>query len=281
MKAQILLAAHNPRPDLFTRQLESLRHQTVTDWQCLILDDASAEPRVVEAALNDPRFVLTASRSNLGPYRTFETLLAGADDVPIFFCDQDDYWHPEKLQRLLAVPGSAFSAMRVVDDQGSVLRDRFLPAPTSITACGLLLMNCVSGTSLKITPEVKAAALPFPAPTLRGWHDQWLAAVAARTAGLTYVDEALVDYTQHDQQVIGDGLRKLSGRRVSRFLRTPSLRSRADWVRIAAYRLLLLPGPEDADLQSLAAGNFASVLRRYEVPPQRSLLLLLGGRSLG
>ncbi|MEI2784836.1 MAG: hypothetical protein V9E82_03900 [Candidatus Nanopelagicales bacterium] len=50
-------------------------------------------------------------------------------------------------------------------------------------------MNCVSGTALKITPEVLTAALPFPAPTLRGWHDQWLAAVAARLGGLTYLDQ--------------------------------------------------------------------------------------------
>jgi glycosyltransferase involved in cell wall biosynthesis len=281
VKAQILLAVHNPRPDLFKRQLESLRLQTVTDWQCLILDDASAEPRLTEAALNDPRFVLTTSASNLGPYRAFETLLAAAQDVPVFFCDQDDYWHPRKLERLLAVPGNAFSAMRVVDDQGTVLRDRFLPAPTSLTACGLLLMNCVSGTSLKITPGVRASALPFPAPTLRGWHDQWLAAVAARTEGLTYVDEALVDYTQHAQQVIGDGLRRLNRRRLRAFVQTPELRSRADWVRTAAYRLLLLPGPPDDDLQALAAGDFAAVLRRYDLPRQRSLLLLLGGRSLG
>lgn len=281
MKAQILLAVHNPRPDLFNRQLESLRHQTVTDWQCLILDDASAEPRLIEAALLDPRFVLTRTASNLGPYRAFETLLAAADEVPVFFCDQDDYWHPEKLQRLLDVSGSAFCAMRVVDDQQAVVRERFLPAPTSLSPCGLLLMNCVSGTSLKITPEVRSAALPFPAPTLRGWHDQWLAAVAARIGGLTYVDEALVDYTQHAQQVIGDGLRRLDSRRLRAFLRSPELRSRADWVRTAAYRLLLLPGPVDDHLQALAAGDFAAVLRRYEVPRQRSLLLLLGSRGLG
>lgn len=281
MKAQILLAAHNPRRDLFARQLQSLQAQTEQDWQCLILDDRSSDPKAVSEALDDRRFVLLPRREHLGAYRAFEALLTQADDVPVFFCDQDDYWHPDKLRRMLAVPGSAFSAMRVVDDSGAIVRERFLPAPINLTACGLLLMNCVSGTALKITAEVRAAALPFPAPTLRGWHDQWLAAVAARVAGLTYLDEVLVDYTQHAGQVIGDGLRRFDGRRINRFLRTPALRSRADWVRTAAYHLLLLPGPDDEDLQALAAGLFGSVLRRYDVPRQRSLLLRLGGRSLG
>lgn len=276
MKAQILLATHNPRIDLLTRQLASLSAQTEPDWECLVYDDASHDRSAVTEALTDPRFHLLAPAGHLGPYRAFERLLLSADDVPVFLCDQDDYWHPDKLTRMLAVAGTSFSAMRVVDEQGGLIRDRFLPSPTDLRPSALLLMNCVSGTALKVTPGVRAASLPFPAPQLRGWHDQWLAAVAARIGTLAYIDEPLVDYTQHSSQVIGDGLRAVTTQRLRRFLQRPDLRSRTDWVRVAAHRLLELPGPRDPDLEAIAAGRFRHVLRRHDIPRARAVLLQAG-----
>ena len=276
MKAQIVLATHNPRPDLLERQLRSLIAQTERDWQCLVLDDASRHRAAVARALVDPRFTLLSPQNHLGPYRAFETLLTRVDDVPVFLCDQDDHWHPEKLARMLTVSGTTFSAMRVVDERGRPVRARFLPPPPDLTPAGLLLMNCVSGTALKISPQVRTAALPFPAPTLRGWHDQWLAAVAARLGELTYLDEALVDYTKHASQVVGDGLRAVTARRLRRFLQRPDLRSRTDWVRVSAHRLLELPGPADPELEAIAAGHFRQVLRHHSIPRIRAALLLAG-----
>ncbi|MEI2784837.1 MAG: glycosyltransferase [Candidatus Nanopelagicales bacterium] len=118
MKAQIVLATHNPRPDLLERQLRSLIDQTESNWQCLVLDDASSDRSAIASVLGDRRFTLLPPREHLGPYRAFEHLLQSAARVPVFLCDQDDYWHPEKVALMLAVPGTAFSAMRVVDEQG-------------------------------------------------------------------------------------------------------------------------------------------------------------------
>lgn len=61
-----------------------------------------------------------------------------------------------------------------------------------LTPAGLLLMDCVAGPSMKVIPDIRKAALPFPAATLRRWHDQWLAAVALRIGTLSYLDEPLV-----------------------------------------------------------------------------------------
>lgn len=272
------MATYNPPPALFSRQVASLTAQTEPDWQCLVFDDGSLDRPAVQGALTDSRFQLMPAHEHLGPYRAFEYLLKHSQDaVPVFFCDQDDRWHPDKIARMLAIPGTVFSAMHVVDEAGHPVRERYLPAPDGqLTPAGLLLMNRVSGTALAVSPRVRTASLPFPAPQLRGWHDQWLAAVAARLGELHYLDEPLVDYTQHSAQVVGDGLREVSSTRVRRFLRRPQLRSRADWVRTAAFQLLKLPGPSDPDLEALAAGQFREVLRRHEVPPQRAALLLAG-----
>ena len=177
---------------------------------------------------------------------------------------------------MLSTSGTVYSAMRVVDENGTEIRDRFLAQPTDLTPAGLLLMNSVSGAALKVSPTVRDAALPFPAPGLRGWHDQWLAAVAARLGELTYVDQPLVDYTQHADQVIGDGLRRVRTQQIRRFLRRPQLRSRTDWVMAAAHALLHLPGEPDPDLAAIATGDWGPALARHAVPRQRALLLRAG-----
>ena len=252
MKAQIVLATHNPRQDLFTRQLRSIQAQSLPDWQCLVFDDASADRRAVAELLSaDPRFRLLPAAPHLGPYRAFERLLSQVrTDVPVFLCDQDDTWHSDKLRRMLTLENTAFSAMRVVDESGQVLKERFLtrpPGSRTLTPARLLLMNSVSGAAMMITPAVRAAALPFPAPQLRGWHDQWIAAVAARIGSLSYLDEALVDYTRHEGQVVGSGLRRLDSTRLVTYrkrLRESGVRtewrSRTHWVMAAASRLLEL-----------------------------------------
>lgn len=286
------MATHNPGTDLFERQIDSLRAQTVEDWKCLVFDDSSSDRAAVQRRLTDPRFVLLPATAHLGAYRAFEHLLTVGDELPTFLCDQDDVWRPDKLERMLSAPPAAatFCAMRVVDPAGNVVRERYLPKPPSpraLTPAGLLLMNTVSGAALMVSPEVTHAALPFPAPNLRGWHDQWLAAVAARLGAVGYLEEPLTDYTRHEAQVTGDGLRRIDRHRMgayARSLRVHGLRhdlsSRAGWVRAAAERLLALPGGDDPDLQALAGGHWAGLLasglRRGDVPAARAALLTAG-----
>ncbi|HQR78607.1 MAG TPA: glycosyltransferase [Actinomycetota bacterium] len=297
MRATIVLATHDPDPAFLRRQVASLRAQTEADWRCLVLDDASQNRSEVAGLLTDVRFHLLPPEPHLGAYRAFEHLLAACQEaVPVFLCDQDDYWRADKIDRMLTRTGAAavFSAMRVVDERGGLVRERFLsraPEPRALTPAGLLLMNTVSGAAMAISPEVRAAALPFPAPELRGWHDQWLAAVAARLGGVHYLDEPLVDYTRHSGQVTGDGLRRITAGGVRRYagrLRAEGplreLASRSGWVRRAARHLLDLPGPVDPELEALAAGRWAAPLSRGvragRVPVARALLLA-SGRLIG
>lgn len=292
MRAQIVMATHNPRQDLFVRQLRSIQNQSVQDWECLVFDDASTDRQAVAGLLaSDPRFRLLPARPHMGTYLAFQHLLSQSEaDVPLFLCDQDDAWHPEKLSRMLDLEHTTFSRMRVVDETGRLLKQSFLPRrprPHALTPVGILLMNAVSGASMMLTMPVRQMALPFPAPQLRGWHDQWLAAVAARIDVLAYLDEPLVDYTRHAGQVVGDGLRRITASRIRTYgqrLRASGVRadlhSRAEWVTAAATRLRDLPGPDDPELNRLASGHFAQLLLEGlvsgDVPWSRALLLGAG-----
>lgn len=300
-RALIVMATHNPRPALLQRQFVSIRTQTVEDFDCVVFDDASTNRAEVSAlCAQDQRFTLMPARPHLGHYAAFEHLLSTAEsDMPVFLCDQDDAWRPDKLERMLESVAkgadAAFSAMRVVDADGVVVRDRFLarqPDDHALEPAALLLMNSVSGAALCVSARVIRAALPFPGPRLRGWHDQWLAAVSARIGKLEYLDEPLVDYTQHRGQVVGDGLRSLTkerlrgyaGRTWSPALLASDLRSRTRWITAAATHLLKLPGGPDPDLQALARGRWSrhlayqvwSGVMRGDVPPARGALISAG-----
>ena len=67
----------------------------------------------------------------------------------------------------------------------------------------LVYNNVATGAAMLLRRELLDVALPFPDAGGDGFHDHWLALCAAATTGLSYVDEPLVDYTQHAQNVVG------------------------------------------------------------------------------
>ena len=129
----ICMATFEPPLELFRRQVESIRAQTLTDWICVVSDDCS-EPATVaameEAFGGDERFVLARSDRRRGFYHNFERALAlaprGARYVAL--ADQDDDWRPEKLQTLLDGIGDArliYSDQRIIAQDGSLLADTY------------------------------------------------------------------------------------------------------------------------------------------------------------
>src|SRR5262249_7101592 len=105
-RVAICMATYEPPPDLLRIQLDSIREQTHGNWLCLISDDASSEEgfrRLLEATEGDSRFVVSRSPERLGFYRNFERALSmtPSDADYVTLCDQDDRWHPGKLERLV------------------------------------------------------------------------------------------------------------------------------------------------------------------------------------
>ena len=78
----IAMAAFEPPPELFRRQVESIRSQTLTDWVCVVSDDCSDPARFAELQRivdGDERFVVSRS----GPAaRLLPQLRAGAGARP-------------------------------------------------------------------------------------------------------------------------------------------------------------------------------------------------------
>jgi len=97
----VLICTYNA-DQFITETVESVLKQTYSDFELLILDNASTDGTVV--LLNkleqvDKRIRVFQSKKNLGPYGGLNYLLDRAKGTYIAINDHDDIWHPDKLRR--------------------------------------------------------------------------------------------------------------------------------------------------------------------------------------
>jgi glycosyltransferase involved in cell wall biosynthesis len=210
----ICMATFEPPLELFARQIESIRSQTHENWTCVISDDNSPPERLAEIRRvlgGDERFVLAPSDVRRGFYGNFERALAlaPAEAEYLALSDQDDRWHPDKLEVLLGEleQGAllAYSDTRVVDESGRVLSDTYwrYRANNYTDFTSLVITNAITGAASLFRRELAERGLPFPPPHGDIFHDHWLALVAMASGEIRYVDRTLYDYVQHSAAALG------------------------------------------------------------------------------
>lgn len=299
----IALAVYRPEPSHLRRQVESIKRQTLADWECHIgIDGRDEDARLAVEALiaGDPRFRIHAYEENVGFYRNFERLLEEVQTSAkwVALSDQDDYWYPEKLATLDRYFDDeevtvASAQARLVDGVGEPLgttsrRD------TGLT--GLIIDNQVTGSFCAFRLDVIATALPFPEPTDAAYHDHWLGLVGRIAGRIQFSENPLQDYVQHGSNVIGEhnaqsarrrgaSLRGRSGSIASipSYLRVHRWGWRARMAKAALARTKPAPGDFDV-LRTFAKDRISlnlalllsgAVLRR-SAPIGRTVALLVG-----
>jgi rhamnosyltransferase len=100
-KIDILLATYNGEKYV-REQIESILHQTYTNFNLLISDDVSKDSTVSilkEYEQKDSRVKVFVQEKNLGYIRNFEFLLKQVTSNYYMLSDQDDFWLPEKVEK--------------------------------------------------------------------------------------------------------------------------------------------------------------------------------------
>jgi glycosyltransferase involved in cell wall biosynthesis len=219
MRLSVALCTYNGArflPD----QLESLARQARLPDELVVCDDGSTDGTrdVVERFAAAAPFPVRqfVNPRNLGFVKNFERAIGLCSGDTIALADQDDVWHPEKLQLseqvLLATPsaGGVFTDAELVDDRlqplGATLwdtvgftpslRDRFRGDAFRV----LLRRQVVTGATLVFRAPVRELALPIPEDAV---HDAWIALILAATSGLRFIERPLVRYRQHATNQIG------------------------------------------------------------------------------
>lgn len=212
-RVAIAMATYDPPADLLRAQLDSIRAQTHGNWVCVISDDCSP-PRALEmlreAIAGDERFVLSVSPRRLGFYGNFERALELVPDDAnyVALADQDDRWHPDKLDTLLAGIGRApliYSDAHVIARDGTRISDTWWDRRRNNHSdlLSLLVANAVTGAASLLRRDLLELALPFPPAQFAHFHDHWLGLVAAATGQIAYEPRPLYDYIQHGGASLG------------------------------------------------------------------------------
>lgn len=98
------------RPALLRRALRGLLAQTFTNWVCELHndapDDGSPLDALLELAPGDKRFEYHRHETNQGPVATFNQVFRGGPEPYASLLEDDNWWEPSFLSRMLAVMDS-------------------------------------------------------------------------------------------------------------------------------------------------------------------------------
>jgi glycosyltransferase involved in cell wall biosynthesis len=132
-RVTVVVPAHNAGRYLGDA-LESIRAQTMSAWQAIIVDDSSEDDTAEVSACfirADPRFQLIRLERNAGPAGARNAGLAAADPTELIaLLDADDLWHPEYLAKQVARYDAARAEGRKV---GIVACNATMLAPNGVT----------------------------------------------------------------------------------------------------------------------------------------------------
>jgi glycosyltransferase involved in cell wall biosynthesis len=155
------------RAGLLRQALDSVQMQSLSDWECLVVDDGSTDqtPDVVGArAEADPRIRAVPIEHGGTPGRGRNAGIAGSRGELVAFLDDDDEWMPGKLERQVSLldaepdAGLVFSRVeRFGDEHGPW--PRVLPEKPGLRA--LLAYNFIACSTVVARRTALERAGPF------------------------------------------------------------------------------------------------------------------------
>jgi glycosyltransferase involved in cell wall biosynthesis len=217
----ILMATYNGGQFLDS-QLESLAVQSKLPSELIVSDDCSTDDTIsiIQRFIKHSPFPVHIHRNqyNKGYRQNFIDAMMLCTSRLIAFCDQDDVWNKDKLllvsetfteESMLLVYHNA----RVVDNDGNFI-DVLWPKD-SPPYSGDLLMTGPWPYSPGFTQVFRRDLLWFRylweqsidnnSPNERLAHDQWVFFLSCVLGKIAYIDQELVDYRQHDNNLYGVG----------------------------------------------------------------------------
>lgn len=221
-KIIILLSTYNGSKYL-KNQLTSLASQTYKEFEIIARDDGSSDKsydllsKFTESSSLHVRVL--PNHTNLGVKKSFELLareaLEGGANY-MMFCDQDDIWEPEKVEKSLQkmqelekfypdTPLLVHTDLHVVDENLHLLDNSFWhyqnldPSKDSLNRA--LMQNIVTGCTMMINRKLALLSLPIANEAIM--HDWWIALVATQFGKIDFLDEQTMKYRQHSSNDTG------------------------------------------------------------------------------
>ncbi len=222
----ILLSTYNGE-QFVLEQLNSLYTQTYPFIRIYVRDDGSSDSTL--SLLRDEqskgKLMLLPEGKNIGASASFFTLLGGSKNAGFFaFCDQDDIWNKDKIERAVTefaqvtddIPTMYFSAVECVDAENNFIK---LLSPTQKIGFGnALVENVAIGCTVVLNKSARDLIVREP-PSQCLMHDSWCYLVISCFGTVLYDSRPSMRYRQHSNNVFGAPTSAIDSliRRVKRF----------------------------------------------------------------
>ncbi len=208
-------------------QLESILNQTMPVDEIVVCDDGSIDNtlQIIESLRDSTPANIRIFRNekNLGPAHNFQNAINLCLGDIIFLSDQDDIWHPNKVETIVHYFGQneqkqvVFTDGQIVDPYGKAIADSTLWKCFGMTEKGqrhidegygvelLANENRATGATMAVRKGYKY--LPNIVDYCKGdiLHDGVLAMLSAADNQLGCINRKLIDYRIHPGQECGIG----------------------------------------------------------------------------
>lgn len=222
MKISIALCTRNGEKFLRT-QLSSFVDQTLQADEIIVCDEGSTDQTlsILEQFAEKLPLKIYKNPQQLGTYRNFEKAISLCHGDIIFPADQDDYWVPQKLERVYTYfklhpeIDAIFTDALLVDEFGQTSGKklwesfRFRQKQQEDWKKGksleiLLDGNRVTGCTMGIRKSYFERVSPFPDSLPSSFlHDAWLGIMAAAENKIDFIPATYVHYRLHSEQQVG------------------------------------------------------------------------------
>ncbi len=207
-KVQILMSTYNGKKYL-REQIESLLSQTYSNIEILIRDDGSKDGTISileEYSQNYPS-IKVFKEENIGVVNSFFNLLKKSEADYIAFCDQDDIWLENKVEKAIeklqhvTEPALYCSNKILIDADNHVIAEnhgKYLSPSFENAVVECICTGCTTVLNQKLAQIIRQNI-----PKHAMMHDWWCYLVATYHGKVIFDENSYIWYRQHGNNEIG------------------------------------------------------------------------------
>ena len=221
----ILMCTYNG--ELFIReQIDSILKQTLSEWKLYISDDGSSDntwnilefyedkyPDKIKIFKNCGQH---GAKANF--WNAIHKVYQESASPYYMFCDQDDVWMPDKIQKTYAkmqevekaldrkCPVLIATDLTVVDSRLNMVNPSFrhyMNLPEKVEINRLMIQNNITGCTMMINRDLMRMANQVEKPECTLMHDHFIALMAEAFGKVECIPESTIYYRQHEDNSIG------------------------------------------------------------------------------
>lgn len=269
----ILMSTYNGERYLRT-QLDSLLSQTNVSIDILVRDDGSSDNTTqILKDYSERGKVSWYSGKNLRSSKSFIDLVFNSPDADYYaFCDQDDFWLPEKLSKAIekldklnpCKPQLYFSVAKLADCDLKPISSKTLSYGVTNFSESIISSNATGCTMC--FNKILRDKIKMHRPVCEMMHDGWVHKLCLAISGDVFFDkESYILYRQHGNNVVGGQISFLQRwkRRWKNLTKMQKIRSSAIKEMFNNYKEDILP--ENQELCKIVAEYDESFYKRFRL----------------